>query len=258
MSIVLLLSSNTFGQEEFCHPRKIKRVAKKLIRKLSKEDYQAVMRISKDSAVDHQLFMVHQRNKMELKPIYKYLKSKGCNRFLVDNLEEKILEYTYYMMHKKDTCMSELLQPYLDNHFARVARYERNIKADSINGVYIPKNLEDCFKQIDSFWSDSLKTEVKNMTEDNFSVKAHFGFGRWMRNHWGLWGGSRLGTYFQEMGIFHPDDMSGIILDSYHRQLNGKEINLEQQIQYYKDYWKERKKEERKKRKWWKFRKNMD
>jgi hypothetical protein len=40
------------------------------------------------------------------------------------------------------------------------------------------------------------------------------------------------------MGIYHPDDMSGIILTSYHRYLNGQDIALEAQIKSYQDYWK--------------------
>lgn len=249
LSIFLLTSSKMLGQQEFCHPKVIERAAKKIIGKLSKEDFLAVMRITKDSAVDNQLFMVHERSKRQLNPIYKYLRSKGCNSFLVDNLEEVILEYTYYRMHKIDTCLSELLQPYLDNYFTSVARYERNLEADSIDGIYIPKNLEECFKQIDSFWTDSLKTEVRNMTEDDFMMKFHLGFGRWIRNNWGLWGGSRLRTYFYKIEIYHPDDMSGIILDSYHRHLNGKKIKLDDQIEFYQDYWNQVRDKEKKNKK---------
>jgi hypothetical protein len=109
---------------------------------------------------------------------------------------------------------------------------------DSINGRYIPKDLEDCFRQIDSFWSDSTKNEIKLQSEHEFAANAHFGFGMWMRNNWKLWGGSRLSKYFNEKGIDHPDDMSGIILDSYHRHLTGKEIKLQEQIDYYNAYWK--------------------
>jgi len=112
------------------------------------------------------------------------------------------------------------------------------IEKDTIDGVYIPKNIEDCFKQINSFWDDSTKTQIKNSSEDKFSANAHFGFGMWMRNNWRLWGGSRLSKYFNDLGIYHPDDMSGIILDSYHRYLTGREINLDEQVEYYKAYWK--------------------
>jgi hypothetical protein len=108
---------------------------------------------------------------------------------------------------------------------------------DSINGVYIPKNLEDCFKQIDSFWPDSIKTKVKMWSEQDFSARAHMGFGMWMRNNWQFWGGSRLSKYFNELGVFHPDDISGIILKSYYRYLTGKEIKLQRQIDLCKAYW---------------------
>lgn len=116
--------------------------------------------------------------------------------------------------------------------------------ADSISGIYIPKNLEDCFKQIDGFWADSVKTKVKGWSEDEFISKAHMGFGMWMRNNWQLWAGSRLSKYFNELGIYHPDDMSGIILDSYYRYLNSQEIKLEEQIQSCKDYWERAKKKD--------------
>jgi len=55
---------------------------------------------------------------------------------------------------------------------------------------------------------------------------------------WQLWGGSRLSKFFNDRGIYHPDDMSGIILDSYHRYLTGKDIKLDEQIKFYQDYWK--------------------
>lgn len=119
--------------------------------------------------------------------------------------------------------------------------YLENIKKDSIDGVYIPTDLNDCFKQIDSFWADSIKTKVRKMTENEFTVNAHFGIGMWMRNNWRLWGGSRLSKYFNDIGVFHPDDMSGIILTSYHRYLLGQDIKLEEQINYYKDFWKKNK-----------------
>lgn len=120
--------------------------------------------------------------------------------------------------------------------------------ADSIDGVYIPRNLSDTFNQINLIWPDSTKVRMKFLTEEQFLGNLHFGFGRWMRNNWGLWGGSRLSTYFNEKGIFHPDDMSGIILTSYYRDLNKIDIRLEEQIQYYQDYWKKAQLEEQRRK----------
>ena len=121
----------------------------------------------------------------------------------------------------------------------RKAQDLKRFSADSISGIYIPKDLHDCFKQIDGFWSDSIKTQAKLQSEAYFSMSAHQGFGQWMRNNWQLWGGSRLSKYFNDKGVDHPDDMSGIILKSYHRYLTGKDINLNQQIEDSKTWWKE-------------------
>ena len=74
-------------------------------------------------------------------------------------------------------------------------------------------------------------------TEDDMT-QYHMGLGMWMRNNWGLWGGSRLAAWFNAQGINHPDDMSGIILDSFWRYLNGKPIKLDEQVKYYQGYWK--------------------
>jgi hypothetical protein len=110
-----------------------------------------------------------------------------------------------------------------------------------IDGVYIPKNIEDAISQFDEFYSDSLKTEVKKLSEDDFVGQYHMGTGLYIRNNWGLWSGSRLSRYFNRKGIKHPDDMSGIILTSFHRQLNGKNIDFKGQIAVSKAYWKEAK-----------------
>ena len=104
---------------------------------------------------------------------------------------------------------------------------------------YVPKNLEEALTQIDLNLSDSLKLEIKKKSENDFTSESHFGLGIGMRNNWRLWKGSDLSKYFNSIGIFHPDDMSGIILTSYYRKLTGLEIKLDEQIAYYKEYWDE-------------------
>ena len=43
----------------------------------------------------------------------------------------------------------------------------------------------------------------------------------WLRNNWGLWSGSRLERYFYARGVYHPDNMSGAILEYYYDYLHG-------------------------------------
>lgn len=110
----------------------------------------------------------------------------------------------------------------------------KNIREDEI---YIPFDLNDCFRQIDGMLCDSADNGIKKMTESEFVSGSHFGFGKWIRNNWGLWKGSRLSKYFNELEIYHSDDMSSIILISYHRNLMGKELKITELIHYYKNYW---------------------
>lgn len=114
---------------------------------------------------------------------------------------------------------------------------QKQIVADSIDGIYIPIDIEDCFKQLDQQLKTTAVNEYKSKTEKDATTLSHFGLGLWMRNNWGLWKGSRLSTYFNKLGISHPDDMSSIILKSYYRFLNKQSIDLNKQIEEHKEFW---------------------
>ncbi len=111
---------------------------------------------------------------------------------------------------------------------------------NSPTGYYIPADVEDCLTELDKMLPEEIIEEMAERTEDEM-IRYHHGFGTWLRNNWGLWSGSKLSEYFNSLGIYHPDDMSCIILYSYWRRLNGKPIELEVQIQYYIDFWEEQK-----------------
>ncbi|MDD2797923.1 MAG: hypothetical protein PHV20_04960 [Bacteroidales bacterium] len=165
--------------------------------------------------------------------INKYLENKGIYDYHSETL---LYSFKLYLKNGKIN-EKEIINKFIDKQKQAEEKDKIKFITDTINGIYIPKDLEDCFVQINSFWNDSTKIQVKNWEEREFAGKVHLGFGMWMRNNWQLWGGSRLSKYFNDLGIYHPDDMSGIILDSYHRHLNDKEIQLEEQIKYYQNYW---------------------
>lgn len=97
--------------------------------------------------------------------------------------------------------------------------------ASSVDTVYIPVDLPDCMRALDSILSDDTKNQIINTDRADFGGLAHFSLGMWIRNNWGLWRGSRLQTYFFDNGIRHPDDMSGLILDCYWQHLHGYSPN---------------------------------
>ena len=72
----------------------------------------------------------------------------------------------------------------------------------------------------------------------NNPIEYHNSAGREIRNDWGLWDKkSPLHKEFNQIGIFHSDDMSGILLETAHRILNGQPIDLAGQVEMYKAYW---------------------
>lgn len=105
--------------------------------------------------------------------------------------------------------------------------------------IYIPENLDDCFEELKKIFPSEDLEEFKNYKEEDVIMEHHY-LGRWLRNNWGLWAGSRLSKWFNDKGIHHADDMSGIILDSFWRHLHDKPIKLEEQIKHYQDYWKKK------------------
>lgn len=102
---------------------------------------------------------------------------------------------------------------------------------------YKPKNLNEAISQLDILLTEKDKKEIFDMTENDYIINSHISTGMWIRNNWGLWGGQELAKYFNGLGIYHPDDMSGVILCSYYRSIHNQDYKLDEQVNYYKEYW---------------------
>lgn len=98
----------------------------------------------------------------------------------------------------------------------------RRLTLDSINHVYIPVNLKDCFLQLDKILKPIDKEVIKNYKSRGDMLGLHHGLGMWIRNNWGIWGGSRLQVYFGQRGFSEPDSVSSIILDGYYDWIKGE------------------------------------
>lgn len=110
---------------------------------------------------------------------------------------------------------------------------------------YIPKNLKDAMSFLNCKWSITQKNEFKKIPEDDVAAKCHLGMGRWLRNNWGLWKcESEIYKYFGNLGVSHPEDISSIIILSFHRFLHKKDLRLKEQINFIKQYWKKLKQKE--------------
>ena len=120
----------------------------------------------------------------------------------------------YFYFRKKDNIIArrEKQEELRENR----KELEKRLTLETINGVYIPRNLGECFVELDKLLSEIDKKEIRAVAKRDDMVRYHMGLGLWIRNNWGLWGGSRLQKYFADKGIHHPDDMSGIVLDHYY------------------------------------------
>lgn len=103
--------------------------------------------------------------------------------------------------------------------------------------IYVPKDLDDSLSELNKLFAPEDIRRIKAGTEQDM-FEYQLGWGAWLRNNWGLWKGSRLAVWFEAQGVPHPDDMSAIILDSYWRRLHSRPVKFEEQVKYYRDFWK--------------------
>jgi len=120
---------------------------------------------------------------------------------------------------------------------SEAAKYRLNPTPDTTfpAGLFVPSNLLEAFEELDRMLTREFRSEF---AADSSQISTHhFGLGLWMRNNWGLWSGSRLAHFFNELGICHPDDMSSIVLNSYWRRNNDRPLLVEEQVIRHRDYW---------------------
>ena len=115
------------------------------------------------------------------------------------------------------------------------ALYQRNIKKSRINGVYIPANLDEAFVELDDLSPDAAKAKFTNAPEEVVAKKLHFGLGRWISVYWNFIEGSRYVEYLRNLGITDPDHMIQFTIVSYHRYKNNKPLDVEGQVEMYKE-----------------------
>jgi len=111
------------------------------------------------------------------------------------------------------------------------------IEKDTTNLKY-PCTLDSAILVFFNTWDDSTTLKFKEIPDSNLAMINH-SFGMWLRNSYGLWYRTCLVDYFWDKGIFHPDDISAILLTSHHRYLNAIPINLDEQVSMYKLFWKD-------------------
>jgi len=99
----------------------------------------------------------------------------------------------------------------------------------------IPNNLGEAVTKLKKKitydeYEDIVSGKINN-------IDLHMTVGVKIRNEWGLISGSNLCDYFLNLGLFHPDDMSGIILEKLFADIRCEKFNLTERINFYREYW---------------------
>lgn len=107
----------------------------------------------------------------------------------------------------------------------RKEEFKRRLTLEKINDIYIPKNLFESLKELDKILNYENKKQLSE-SKDTWQFNSHMGgLGMWIRNNWGINGGSRLLKYFNDRNIgtkmFGNDEISGIIIGQYILWLKG-------------------------------------
>lgn len=102
-----------------------------------------------------------------------------------------------------------------------------------------PKTLEETHLELDKLLPKEELAKIDAMkTEEEMIVEYHFSLGMSMRNSWGLWGGGPLAEHMNKLGFHHPDDISGVILETFWCKRHKKDFRLKERAAYYDTYWK--------------------
>ena len=181
--------------------------------------------LQEDSIYDHEEFkfgtdFFHAWKIYDGSKLTKYFNQKGL--YGSYEIYNTILISYHRYLNKEEIKLDDQIKGYKLKQEESAKKYQQKIQADTINGVYIPNNLEDCFVQLNKLLSDEDKQKIKQLKDRKETIQYHHSLGMWLRNNWGLWGGSRLQKYMLERKITQPDDMSATILEFYYDWLNGQ------------------------------------
>lgn len=163
-----------------------------------------------------------------------------------DHLDkDKILHYIRQTKFKSDFLPKEVDQFYFNYFFGgyrnpddkiaenitlkqkqkREDDFKKRLSFSEIDGIYIPKNMKECMSELDKTLNYESRLELENPKQYS-DFNGHMGgLGMWIRNNWGINGGSRLLQYFKDRNLGNKrgenDSISGIIIYNYIQWLKG-------------------------------------
>jgi len=198
-------------------------------------------------SIDSQEFYKYHLYRLEISG---YLKQDGSFEVETSKIDEnldkdKILNYIRKTKFKSDFLPKEVDKFYFKHFFGgyrntndkiaenitqqqkqkREEEFKKRLTLSVIDGIYIPKDMQECMLELDKILNHESKSELKSPSKFS-DFNGHMGgLGMWIRNNWGINGGSRLLQYFKERNIGtnrgQNELISGTIISNYIKWLNG-------------------------------------
>jgi hypothetical protein len=113
--------------------------------------------------------------------------------------------------------------------------YERRIKQERLQGVYIPKDLNDAHFQLTQMAGAKKMEQFKSLPEERAWRSIMGTVGQWIILKWTLYEGSRIGHYLRELGVAHPEDQAAFLLITWHRQATGTDLGIADLVKAFKE-----------------------
>jgi len=102
----------------------------------------------------------------------------------------------------------------------------------------VPTTLEEAHQILAERLDKTTLNGIDASNAMDWMDQFHHSLGRYLRNSWQLWvPGTPLRLHLEELGLLHPDDMSGVILNSFWCKRHGTEYDLQAAVAAYKKYW---------------------
>jgi hypothetical protein len=139
-------------------------------------------------------------------------------------------------------------------HFSNYYPYSK-VPPQKLKSLY-PIEYEDCMTLLDSILSNAVINNFKNTDTSIATIEISDGIGGFFITNWGLnkYGETKGTTYnmprqkipdmpidlpsrFIHDGIPHPSAMIRVMFNCYHKYLNNKPYNWNQEIEEMKSYW---------------------
>jgi len=138
--------------------------------------------------------------------------------------------------YTKDEISHWMLHPSAPEDITDLDKKEKPQMAEVPDDADIEWWLNDQTSQMD----DESRANI--LAVDAPDGMNQFGFftGMGIRNYYGLWHDNGLTRYFNNvLGVYHADDMSGILLDALWHRVHGKPYDPTPLIERYRKHWKQ-------------------